>query len=83
MGLDYRTIGMIKWPGQIAPRVSSEMVSVHDWLPTLAGIIGAKVPTDRPIDGVDQGAFITGKQAKSNLSVRVPVWPVDGRRARL
>ena len=61
-----RTIGMIKWPGKIEPRVSNQMVSVHDWFPTLAGFIGAKVPTDRPIDGVDQGAFITGKQEKSN-----------------
>jgi arylsulfatase len=61
-----RTIGMIKWPGTIAPRVSNEMVSVHDWFPTLAGIIGAQVPSDRPIDGVDQGAFFTGKQPKSN-----------------
>jgi arylsulfatase A-like enzyme len=61
-----RTIGMIKWPGKIAPRVSNEMVSVHDFFPTLAGFIGAKVPTDRPIDGVDQGAFFTGKQDKSN-----------------
>lgn len=61
-----RTIGMIKWPGKIAPRVSNEMVSVHDFFPTLAGFIGAQVPTDRPIDGVDQGAFFTGKQDKSN-----------------
>jgi arylsulfatase len=42
------------------------MLSVHDWFPTLAGIIGGKVPTDRPIDGIDQSAFILGKQAKSN-----------------
>ncbi len=61
-----RTIGMIKWPGKIEPRASNEMVSVHDWFPTLAGFIGAQVPTDRPMDGEDQGAFITGKQAKSN-----------------
>ena len=40
-----RTIGMIKWPGKIAPRASNEMVSVHDWFPTLAGFIGAKVPS--------------------------------------
>jgi arylsulfatase len=57
---------MIKWPGKIAPRASNEMVSVHDFFPTLAGIIGAPVPADRPMDGVDQGAFFTGKQAKSN-----------------
>lgn len=61
-----RTVGMIKWPGKIAPRVSNEMFAVHDWFPTLASIIGAKVPADRPIDGVDQSAFITGKQEKSN-----------------
>lgn len=61
-----RTVAMIKWPGQITPRVSNEMVSVHDWLPTFANIIGAQVSTDRPIDGVDESAFLTGKQAKSN-----------------
>ncbi len=61
-----RTVGMIKWPGNIAPRVSNQMVSVHDWFPTLARFIRAKVPTDRPIDGVDQGGFFTGKQPKSN-----------------
>ena len=61
-----RTVGMIKWPGKIAPRASNQMVSVHDWFPTLAGFIGATVPSDRPIDGVDQGAFLTGKQEKSN-----------------
>ncbi|CAH2401851.1 sulfatase-like hydrolase/transferase [Mesorhizobium ventifaucium] len=43
-----------------------EMVSVHDFLPTLASIIDAEVPTDRPIDGVDQSAFFTGAQEKSN-----------------
>lgn len=42
------------------------MVSVHDWFPTLAGIVGAKVPGDRPMDGVDQAAFITGRQSKSS-----------------
>jgi arylsulfatase len=64
---------MIKWPGKISPRVSNEMVSVHDWFPTLAGFIGAKVPTDRPIDGVDQGGFFTGKQTKSNRESLISV----------
>lgn len=61
-----RTVGMIKWPGKIAPRATNQMVSVHDFFPTLAGFIGANVPTDRPIDGVDQGAFFIGKQEMSN-----------------
>jgi arylsulfatase A-like enzyme len=61
-----RVPAMIKWPGKIAPRVSNEMVSIHDFFPTLAKIIGAKVPEDRPIDGVDQSGFFMSKQAKSN-----------------
>jgi arylsulfatase A-like enzyme len=61
-----RVPAIVKWPGKIAPRVSNEMVSIHDLFPTLAKIIGAKVPEDRPIDGVDQSGFFTGKQAKSN-----------------
>ena len=61
-----RVPAMIKWPGKIAPRASNEMVSIHDFFPTLARIIEAKVPADRPIDGVDQSEFFTGKQAKSN-----------------
>lgn len=41
------------------------MVSIHDLYPTLAGIIGAEMPKDRPIDGLDQTAFFTGKTDKS------------------
>ena len=61
-----RTAGMIRWPGKIKPVVSNEMFSVHDFYPTLANIIGAEVPTDRPMDGFDQSDFLLGKQEKSN-----------------
>jgi hypothetical protein len=35
-----------------------------DWLPTVAGMVGAsnRVPKDRPIDGVDASAFMLGKR---------------------
>jgi arylsulfatase len=56
---------MIKWPGKIPARPSNEMVSIHDIFPTLASIIGAKIPTDRPMDGLDQSEFFTGKTDKS------------------
>ena len=61
-----RTVGMIRWPSKIEPGVTNEMIAIHDFLPTLARIIGADVPTDRPIDGVDQSDFLLGKQSKSN-----------------
>jgi arylsulfatase len=60
----YRTAGMIRWPAQIpAGVVSNEMLAAVDWLPTLAGMIGASnlVPKDRPINGVDASAFMLGK----------------------
>jgi arylsulfatase len=61
-----RTAGMIKWPGRIVPGVSNEMFAIHDFLPTLANFIGTKVPDDRPVDGVDQSAFLLGRQEHSN-----------------
>jgi arylsulfatase len=61
-----RTPAMIKWPGKIKPSKSNGMVSIHDFFPTLATIIGADVPDDRAIDGIDQSDFFLGKQKNSN-----------------
>jgi arylsulfatase len=37
----YRVPAMVRWPGKIKPgQVSNEMVSHHDWLPTLLAIAG-------------------------------------------
>ncbi len=63
-----RTVGMVRWPGMVAPRQSDEMMHITDWFPTLLNMIGdqAGVPTDRVIDGCDQSAFVLGKQEHSN-----------------
>lgn len=61
-----RVPGMVKWPGKIPVRRSNEMFSIMDIFPTLASIIGAEVPQDRPIDGVDQSDFWFGEQQNSN-----------------
>jgi arylsulfatase A-like enzyme len=58
---------MIRWPGEVpAGSVSNEIVHVTDLFTTLARVAGAKVPADRPIDGVDQLDFFRGRQPKSN-----------------
>lgn len=43
------------------------MLAAVDWLPTLAGFAGAskRVPTDRPIDGIDASKFILGQSPTS------------------
>jgi arylsulfatase A-like enzyme len=57
---------IIRWPGRIpAGRVTNEIVHVVDLFPTLAAIAGARVPADRPIDGVDQREFLLGKTDRS------------------
>ncbi|WP_459618286.1 arylsulfatase [Bordetella sp. 2513F-2] len=48
-----------RWPGRIQPgRISNEIVHVTDLYATLASVAGAAIPTDRPIDGVDQLPFL-------------------------
>jgi len=58
---------MLRWPGCVpAGVVTDEIVHVTDLYPTLARVVGARAPTDRPIDGVDQLDFFLGRQPKSN-----------------
>lgn len=61
-----RTVGMVKWTNKIKPGVGEEMFSIMDFLPTFANIIGAELPKDRPIDGVDQTDYLLGKKEQSN-----------------
>jgi hypothetical protein len=46
--------------------VSNEIVAILDFFPTLARAAGGTMPTDRPIDGVDQLDFFTGEREASN-----------------
>jgi len=45
--------------------VSNEIVHGTDVLPSLCAAVGAMVPTDRAIDGVNQLSFFEGKGEKS------------------
>ena len=57
-----RTFCFIRWPGHVQPGTTSNaMFSEMDFMPTFAAILGRKLPTDRPIDGVDQTAVLLGK----------------------
>ncbi len=68
---------IIRWPGKITPgRVSNDIIHEVDTFTTLASIAGAKIPTDRYIDGVDQTNFLLGK---SEISARkgFPIFVAD------
>ncbi|GAA1390056.1 arylsulfatase [Catellatospora chokoriensis] len=77
----YRTAAVIRWPGRIpAGRRSQEMFCAVDWLPTFAGIIGesGRVPTDRPIDGIDAAEHLLGRRESSGRD-SVLYFGIDGR----
>ena len=63
-----RTFAMARWPGKVpAGKVTDQMLSAHDWYKTFAALAGAsgKVPTDRPMDGVDASDFLLGRSDKT------------------
>jgi arylsulfatase A-like enzyme len=63
-----RVPAMVRWPGKVpAGAVTEQMLSAHDWYKTFAALAGAsdKVPTDRPMDGVDASQFLLGQSQKT------------------
>lgn len=56
----------IRWPNKIPAGKSSDGI-VHEMVlfPTLAKIVGGKVPDDRTIDGIEMKDFFMGKEKKS------------------
>ena len=51
-----------RWPGKVpAGAACAEQASVMDILPTFAGLAGARLPTDRVIDGKDIGPLVSGR----------------------
>jgi arylsulfatase A-like enzyme len=76
----FRVPCMMRWPGHIRPgSVSHEIVSGHDWLPTLMAAVGDPDVKDKllkgsnvggktfkvHIDGYNQLPYLTGQEAKS------------------
>ena len=53
---------IMRWPGKIpAGSTCSELATIMDLLPTIAGLAGTRAPTDRVIDGKDIWPLISGK----------------------
>ncbi len=53
---------LIRWPGRVpAGSVCRELVTTMDLLPTIAGLVGAKLPEGRIIDGKDVWPLLSGR----------------------
>ena len=69
-----RTPAIVRYPNSVpAGQKSNEIVHITDMFTTLLLWAGLEVPKDRVIDGVDQRAFLQGKQSASNRD-GFPFW---------
>ncbi|XP_064599802.1 steryl-sulfatase-like isoform X2 [Liolophura sinensis] len=57
---------VVRYPGRIKPgRVVDEPTSLMDFLPTVANLMKAPVPSDRVLDGKDMMPLLTGEERLS------------------
>lgn len=57
----FREPCVMRWPGRIpAGATCNELAATIDLLPTLAGLAGAALPEDHPIDGKDIWPLMSG-----------------------
>jgi len=69
-----RTPCLVRYPGRVPPGIqSNEIVHITDMFTTLLRWAGTDAPGDRVIDGVDQRAFLEGKQ-KNSAREGFPYW---------
>ncbi len=58
---------IVRWPGRVASgRVSDDIIHVTDLFSTLIAAGAGQLPTDRPIDGINQLAWWTGAAQRSS-----------------
>jgi arylsulfatase A len=66
----HRVPGIVRFPGVIPEgTVSDELFNGCDLLPTVCKIVGAEVPANRNIDGVDASAAFLNKKVERENSV--------------
>lgn len=66
-----RSAAAANWPGHIEPGVVSEPVHVVDLLPTLVGLAGGTIETDKPVDGRDIWPVITSGEASPHDEILI------------
>lgn len=65
---------IVRWPDHVpAGGSSDEIVHAVDTFTTLASMAGAEIPVDRPIDSIDQSAFLLGR-TKTSARTGFPVY---------
>jgi arylsulfatase A-like enzyme len=48
-----RVAALVNWPGHVKPGIVDQPIHIVDMYPTLAGLAGAKLGKNKPLDGLD------------------------------
>ncbi len=68
-----RVPAMVNWPGHLKPGVVAAPVSILDWYPTFAHLIGVEINPSLKLEGRNIWSALTGKPS-SDLSQRILYW---------
>ena len=63
----YRVPAVAWWPGKVTVGVTREIASSLDLFSTCVGLVGGKVPDDRPMDSVDMAPILFGNGKSKRL----------------
>lgn len=73
-----RVCGFVNWPGQVQPGDVNGMMHVVDMYPTLAGVAGAELGKNKPLDGMDVWGAIAKGEPSPRTEVVYNVDPTGG-----
>ena len=73
-----RVVGLVNWPGQVQAGEVKGMVHVVDMYPTLAGVAGATLGKNKPLDGMDVWPAIAKGEASPRTEIVYNVDPLGG-----
>jgi arylsulfatase A-like enzyme len=73
-----RVVAFINWPGKIKPGVVDGMMHITDMYPTLAGLAGAKLGKNKPLDGIDMWPMLAEGKPSPRSEIVYNVDPMAG-----
>lgn len=68
-----RAVAFVVWPDHVQAGVVGELVHAVDLYPTLLGVAGVKLPSLKPLDGIDQWSTISAGTASARKEVLLDV----------